>query len=45
VEECGENYIKECFIEYKQVARDETIQICADTQTRSCAADGLLISP
>ena len=42
VEECGENYVKECFIEYKQAAREEKIQICTDTQTRNCDADGLL---
>ena len=41
VEDCDENFVKECFIEYKPFAFNETVEICNETPVRSdCGQEG-----
>ena len=40
VEICDENFVKECFIEYKPAATNETIQVCNERTVRDCDKEG-----
>merc|ERR1711892_195623 len=39
-EECEENYRKNCFIEYEQIAFNETVQICRTPLVKDCNIQG-----
>merc|ERR1712106_848525 len=39
-EECEENYRKNCFIEYEQIAFNETVQICRTPLVKDCDVQG-----
>jgi hypothetical protein len=41
IEECDENFIKECYIEYKDHAFNETIEVCNEVPQRDCDQPGL----
>jgi hypothetical protein len=41
VEECSENYIKECYIEYKPSAHNETVEVCVEKPIKDCSQPGL----
>merc|ERR1711970_1685435 len=39
-EECEENYRKTCFIEYEQIAFNETVQVCRTPLVKDCDVQG-----
>merc|ERR1712021_215828 len=39
-EECEENYRKSCFIEYEQIAFNETVEICRTPLVKDCDVQG-----
>jgi len=39
-EECEENFRKSCFIEYEQIAFDETVKICRTPLVKDCNVQG-----
>jgi hypothetical protein len=39
-EECEENYKKNCFIEYKKVAQDVTVEFCHTPLVKDCNIEG-----
>merc|ERR1712142_91399 len=39
-EECGENFRKNCFIEYETIAFNETVQICRTPLVKDCDIQG-----
>ncbi len=39
-EECEENYKKNCFIEYKKVAHNVTVEFCHTPLVKDCNLDG-----
>merc|ERR1712021_260656 len=39
-EECEENYRKSCFIEYSQIAFNETVQVCRTPLVKNCDIQG-----
>merc|ERR1712025_9948 len=39
-EECEENFRKSCFIEYEQIAFNETVEICRTPLVKNCDAQG-----
>ena len=40
IEVCDDNFVKECYIDYKDVAYNETVQICSEKQIRDCNQTG-----
>ena len=39
-EDCEENYRKNCFIEYEQIAFNETVQVCRTPLVKDCDVQG-----
>merc|ERR1711892_861996 len=39
-EECGENFRKNCFIEYEKIAFDETVAVCRTPLVKDCDIQG-----
>ena len=40
VEDCDENFVKECHIEYENKAFDEQVEICNERPIRDCQGKG-----
>ena len=40
MEDCDENFVKECHIEYENKAFNETVQICNERPVRDCKGRG-----
>ena len=40
-EDCDENYIKNCYIEYKTMAFDTPVKICNQKLVRNCDKPGI----
>ena len=40
VEECEDNYLKSCFIEYEKIAVNETVEICRTPLVKDCDVQG-----
>ena len=39
-EECEENYVKKCFIQYGKTAQNVTVNICRTPLVKDCDIDG-----
>ena len=41
MEDCDENFVKECHIEYENKAFNESVQICNERAVRDCQGEGI----
>ena len=39
-EECQENYVKKCFIEYAKTAQNVTVSVCRTPLVKDCSVEG-----
>ena len=39
-EECQENYVKKCFIEYEKTAQNVTVSVCRTPLVKDCSVEG-----
>ena len=43
MENCDENFVKECHIEYENKAFDESVEICNESPIRDCQGKGNML--